>query len=74
MRSLFGVVSLLVVLVIVGVVASKQFKATTAINAAESQPLAGTVRQQSQQIQDQMKSDVDKALAQSATRREEADK
>lgn len=74
MRSLFGVVSLLVVLAIVGVVASRQFKATPAINAAASQPQAGTVRQQSQQIQDQVKSDVDKALAQSAAQREEADK
>ncbi len=79
MRAVFGVVSLLVVLAIVGMLASRQMKAVkTSVPAATSSAAAGagaapTVREQSQQIQQQVQSDVSKMLEQGA-RKEEADK
>ena len=81
MRAVFGVVSLLVVLAVVGVVVTKQLKATgravsSAVQAAPgaaSVAPAGTVREQSQQLQQQVTSDVAKALEQGA-RKDEGEK
>ena len=81
MRAAFGVVSLLTVLAVVGVLVTKQLRATgrvvssAAVQAAASAPSAmpGTVREQSQQLQQQVTSDVAKALEQGA-RKDEGDK
>jgi hypothetical protein len=82
MKALFGVVSLLVALAIVGLIAAKQLKAVGASPAAQAGvPAApalsgsGTLREQSQQLQKQVASDVTKALEQgAAARSEQADK
>jgi len=75
MRAMFGVVSLLVVLAIVGIVASRQLKAVNAVGVAPatstSPAPAGNVREQSQQLQQRMKSDVAGALQQGADRSQE---
>ena len=82
MRAVFGVVSLLVVLAVVGVLVTKQLKATSrAVSSAAVQAApgaasvapAGTVREQSQQLQQQVTSDVAKALEQGA-RKDEGEK
>jgi hypothetical protein len=80
-RAIFGVVSLLVALVIVGLLASRQMKTATGVSqaadstaAASSSAPPATVREQSQQIQDKVRDDLARALEQSAPRREEADK
>ncbi len=75
MKALFGIVSLLVVLALVGMVASKQMKSATQVPAAAlgaSGTPDGNVRQQSQQLQDKVRDDVNKAMQQGA-RKEEAD-
>ncbi len=73
MRGLFGLLGLLVVLAIVGVVAKKQLGAVSEIKvpqpagAAQPQVVAdpqATVREQSQQIQQQIKQSVDAAMQQ----------
>jgi hypothetical protein len=79
MRAVLGLVSLLVVLAIVGLIASKQLKgapgklspASIAASATVGLP-TGTVREQSQQLQDKVRSDVNKALQQGAQREESA--
>ena len=78
MRAVFGLVSLLVVLALVGLLASKQLKgsalsamppgvAASAPNGM-TQPSAAptTAREQSQRIQEQVRGDVTKALEQGA--------
>ena len=81
MRAMFGIVSLLVVLAIVGLLASKQMKTAvpTLDRAASAVPGAtgvaaptGNVREQSQQMQQRVQSDVAKALEQGAAARAEA--
>jgi hypothetical protein len=77
MKAIFGVVSLLVVLAIVGVLASRQMKAVSSVPVTASQTgeaPTGNVREQSQQVQDKVRSDMTQALEQGAARREEADK
>jgi hypothetical protein len=83
MRAVFGVVSLLVVLAIVGLLATRQLKATgQAVSAALPAPAGevssapvGNVREQSQQLQQRVKSDVAKALeAGAAAHKDESDK
>ena len=80
MRAVFGVVALLVVLAIVGVLATRQLRATgqavgSAVSGASAQVPAATVPEQSQQLQQRVQSDVSKALeAGAAARREEAEK
>ncbi len=73
MRSLFGVLSLLVVLAVVGTLVKKQLGSVGAISVPtqdSSQAVApasapvGTVRQQSQQIQQQVRQSVDAAMQQ----------
>jgi hypothetical protein len=62
MRALFGIVSLLVVLAIVGVLAKKQLGGTTAV--APGATPGATPQQQSQQIQQQVKQSVEGAMQQ----------
>ncbi|MEO8153065.1 MAG: hypothetical protein ABI605_08350 [Rhizobacter sp.] len=77
MRAVFGVVSLMIVVALVGLLAGRQLRAMRgeappASAGAASAPV--TVRQQSLQIQDKVVNDVTKALEQGAARKEEADK
>lgn len=85
MKAMFGVVSLLVALAIVGWLASRQPRAVAPSigpGAAGAEAAAvpsfagsGTVREQSQQLQQKVQDDVKKALAQgAASRAEQADK
>ena len=81
MRAIFGVVSLLVVLAIVGLLASRQMKTAVGVSAgadgavaASSAVAPATMREQSQQIQDKVRDDVARALEQGTARKEEADK
>ena len=85
MKAMFGVVSLLVALAIVGWLASRQPRAMApsigpgaAGAEAASVPAfsgSGTVREKSQQLQQKVQDDVKKALAQgAASRAEQADK
>ena len=79
MRAVFGVVSLLVVLAIVGMLASRQLKAVnTSMSSAAGQALPGaasaappsTVPEQSQQIRQRVADDVAKAMQQGARKDE----
>ena len=83
MRAIFGVVSLLVVVAIVGMLATKQLRAVnSSVSSASTQTTpagasavvspTGTVREQSRQLQQQVKDDVVKALEQGA-RKDEPD-
>ncbi len=86
MRAIFGVVSLLVVLAIIGILAKKQLQAvhnvgaslppaqTSADGTPTAAPAASTVRAQSQQMQQRVVDDVNKALQQGANRNEAAEK
>lgn len=85
MKALFGVVSLLIVLAVVGVAAKKQLQAVnhvgaslppaqTGVDASTAVPPASTVRAQSQQLQQRVADDVNKALQQGAARNEGVDK
>jgi hypothetical protein len=81
MKALFGVVSLLVVLAVVGILATRQLKAVSQMGsspavaaatgvAPSSAAAAGqTVREQSQQLQQRVGDDVKKALEQGAAAR-----
>lgn len=60
MRALFGIVSLLVVLAIVGVLAKKQLGGTSAV-VPEAAP-GTTTQQQSQQVQQQIQQSVEGAM------------
>jgi hypothetical protein len=82
MRLIFGVVSLLIVLAIVGTVGKKQFEAlglsgTASTRAvapggaaagAQAAPVQGTVAEQSSAIQNNMRSAVNDALQKGAER------
>jgi hypothetical protein len=83
MRAVFGVVSLLIVLAVVGLLATRQLKSIGASTAAmappqrsaASGPSPATVREQAQQVQQRVKADVGRALEQgAAARKDEADK
>lgn len=82
MRAIFGVLSLLVVVAIVGILAKKQLQAVNNIQPAtqsDAQGLpaaapASTVRAQSQQVQQKVLDDVNKALQQGADRNQAAEK
>lgn len=74
MKALFGVVSLLVVLAVVALLASRTMKAPMlAVPVAASAPEA-TVRQQAVQVQEQVRQDLNQALEDAARRTEAADK
>ena len=74
MKALVGGVSLLIALALVGVLASRQFKATAqvAAPAASNASTSSTVKQQSTQVQEQVRNDIAKAMEQS-TRKIDAD-
>ena len=65
MKAMFGMVSLLIALAIVGFLAARQLK------SAAPSATSGTVREQSQQIQQRVKDDVAKALQQGAAQRKD---
>lgn len=60
MRALFGIVSLLVVLAVVGVLTKKQLGSTTVVVPGATP--GTTAQQQSQQVQDQFKQSLEGAL------------
>ena len=71
MRGVFGVVGLVVALAIVGVLAKKQLASTQAVvpslqvpGAAPVPAPTGTVREQSQQVQQQYKQALEAAMQQ----------
>lgn len=68
MRLVFGVVGLLVALAIVAFVAKQQLRATgqVAATAVPGAASAGNVAEQSRRMQQQIQSDVTKALEQGA--------
>jgi hypothetical protein len=70
MKALFGVVSLLLALAVIGVLASRQLRATATAPGPAAVPTTpgATVPQQSQQIQEQVRNEVNKALEQGARR------
>lgn len=82
MKALFGVLSLLVVLAVVGLVVVKQMKAVGQMGspaaAAAGLPAtpvmsgSDTPREQSQQLQNKVAQDVAKAMAQGAAARQDA--
>lgn len=77
MRAVFGVVVLLVALAIVGMLAVKQLKATgqsvgaalPAAGGSATEATAANVREQSQQLQQRVQSDIAKALEQGGAAR-----
>lgn len=86
MKAMFGLVSLLIVLAIVGMLAARQLRsagpaavsgstATAAQTAGVALPdvsASGTVRDQAQQMQQKVKDDVAKALQQGAAQTKSA--
>lgn len=71
MRMIFGVLSLLVVLAVVGYLAKTQLKAvavTPVPGASVMQTTAATPAQQSQQSQRQVRDDIARAMQQGADR------
>jgi multidrug efflux pump subunit AcrB len=70
MRVMFGVLSLLIVVAIVGLLAKKQLGHATApvvipqVSGAPVAPTGATPAQQSQQLQQQVKKDVESLLQQ----------
>jgi len=88
MRAVFGVLSVLIVLALVGMLAVQQMRSTgRALGSATAQaasapgptrpdaPPAGNVREQSQQFQQRVRDDVARALEQgAAARQSESDK
>ncbi len=83
MKAIFGVISLLVALAIVGLIAVKQLKAVgkTGSPASADAPAvpqmsgSGTIRDQSRELQNKVANDAIKAMNQgAAARQEQADK
>jgi hypothetical protein len=83
MKAVLGLVSLLVVLAVIGLIASRQLRSTplvdrTAATAAGLPPAqatpSGTPDQQAQQLKQQITNDLNKAMEQGAARADEADK
>jgi hypothetical protein len=68
MRAIFGVLSLLIVVAVIGLLAKRQL----AVPAGQGGAPAGTPQQQSQQLQDQVKKSMEDAMRQ--TRPEPEDK
>lgn len=69
MRTVLGVLSLLMVVAVIGVLAKKQLSANTSVrlpaaSAASSSLGGGAVTQQSQQIQQQIKQSIDATMQQ----------
>jgi hypothetical protein len=78
MKAMFGIVSLLLALVVVGVLATRQLKAgsapLSASTAASATAAPATPHEQSRQVQQQVRDDLNRALQQGAAQRDEADK
>jgi hypothetical protein len=74
MKAVFGVVSLLVVLAVVALLASRSLKTTVAVPSGTASAPEATVRQQAVQIPEQVRQDVNKALEESTRRLDAADK
>jgi hypothetical protein len=72
MKAIFGVVGLLVALAIVGILAKKQLSAARGPAPADGEPPAATVREQSQQTQERVRQDVQRALDMGAARSSDA--
>ena len=76
MRVIFGVLSLLIVVAIVGMLAKNQLQAvqvSAPVDGVASAPvLTGTPAQQSRQLQRQVTDDIDKALQQGMQRNDDA--
>ena len=79
MRGVFGVVSLLLVLAVVGVLGLRQLRATGQVVGATLPAEAGAasgaeapLREQTKRLQQRVQSDVSKALEQGAAARKEA--
>ena len=67
MRGMFGLIGLVIVLALVGVLIKKQMAVTQAPEPAlqgTPAPATGTVRDQSQQIQQQVKEQMDSLMQQ----------
>ena len=77
MRIVFGIVGLLIAVAIVSLLAKQQLHAlqpsVPAPDAASAPALSGTPAQQSQQLQRQVKEDIDKALQQGMQRNADAE-
>lgn len=75
MRVIFSVLSLVIVVAIIGLVAKKQLQATStlALPSVASAP-AGNVAQQSRQIQQQVRDDVNKLMQQRSEQVDEGSK
>ena len=77
MRIVFGIFGLLIALAIVGLLAKQQLHAlqpsVSTPDAASAPALSGTPAQQSQQLQRQVKGDIDKALQQGMQRNADAE-
>ena len=78
MRAIFGVLSLLIVLAIVGSLARKNLQASVAVPAGVPGAVAAdvsglTVPQQSKALQDKVRDDTARALQQGAERTQRAD-
>jgi type IV secretory pathway TrbF-like protein len=77
MRGTFGLIGLVIVLALVGLLVKKQMAATTVPVPALQQgaPAAtGSVRQQSQQVQDQVRQQMDALMQQARPMPEDAEK
>ena len=80
MKALFGVVSLLVALAIVGLIAARQLKAVGHVGGAAAAPNgnavvpamsgSGTVREQALQLENKVANDAVKAMNQGAAARQ----
>ena len=74
---MFGVVSLLIALAVVGILVARQFHAVrgaATVPSPQADAASATVREQAQNIQQRVRDDVNQALQQGAARRDEADK
>ena len=87
MRAVFGVVSLLIAVAVVGILGARQLKEMRGAGASAMPQLesgttpapalaaaSATPREQSQQLQQRVRNDVIKALEQGATRKDESEK
>lgn len=74
MKAVLGVVSLLLVLAVVAVVASRSVKTATVVSPLAASAPGASTQQQAAQIQEQVRQDVNKALEDAARRTEAADK
>ena len=70
MRAVFGIAALLIVLMLVGLLASRSLRSTGP--AAADAPASASVRERAEAVQERARADVQKALDEGAARRDEA--